>query len=125
MLASGDLVSRRYVRGRGRGGHRARGFPLHGRRRVAGVGRLRADDLVGVLPHGGGVLLRDSGRVPGLCRRGQSVPGRGESSGHGPLVLSCHGPYPYPHDHLVRGRDGLGERSDDVPSHRGGGENGL
>lgn len=125
---SGGLASHRYVRGRGRGGPRERDSPRPGRR-TAGVGRLRAGGLVGVLPHGGGDLLRDSGHVHVPCRgrHGLGAPGRGESSGRGPLFLSSHDPCPcpYPHDHLVRGRDDLGGRSDDVPSHRDGGESGL
>ena len=122
-LASGVLENHHYVRGLCRGGHRERDFPHRGRR-VGDVGRLRAGSLVGVLLHGVGVLLRDSDRVPYHGQPALGVPGRDESSARGPLSLSCHGPglfpYPYlclsPHDHLVRGRDGLGERSDDVPS---------
>ena len=134
---SGGLAShhRCYVRGRDRGGPHERGFPRHGRR-MAGVDHLRAAGaLVGVLPRGGGVLLRDSGHVHvrGRGHHGLSAPGRGGNSGRGPLFLSSHGPClfpcpcpcPYPHDHLVRGRDGLGGRSDDVPGHRDGGESGL
>ena len=138
VLASGDLVGHRYIRGHGRGAHGERRFSCHSYRRVASVGCLRARNLVGVLPRGGAILLRNSGRVRDLCRgrRGLSVPGNGESNGHGPLILSCHGPcpclglgpYPYPHDDIIRGRDGLGERnksSDDVLSHRDGGENAV
>jgi hypothetical protein len=135
---SGALASHRYVRGRGRGGLREKGFPRLGRR-MGGVDHLRAGSLAGVLPRGGGVLPRDSDHGHGPChgpcrgRRGLGAPGRGESSGRAPLFLSSHDPYPYPslcpypypHDHLVRGRDGLGGRSDGVPSHRDGGESGL
>jgi len=129
---NGGLASQHhhYVRGRGRGGPRERGFPRHGRR-MAGVGHLRAGGLVDVLPRGGDVLLRDSGHVRGRGRHGLSAPGRGASSGRGLLFLSSHDPClcpclcPYPHDHLVRGRDGLGGGGDDVPSHHDGGESGL
>ena len=131
---SGVLENHHYVRDLGRGEHRERGFPHRGRR-VGDVGRLRAGSLVGVLLQSAGVPLRDSGLVRVPCRdpfRGHpdlGVPGRGESSARGPLSLSCHGlflyPYPCPHDHLVRGRDGLGERSDDVPSRHDGDENVL
>jgi len=120
---SAVLVSRRYARGRGRGGHHERGSLPPGRR-VADVGLLRAGTPVGVLPRSAGVL-HDNDRVHGPCRdpyrghRGLGVPYHGENSVHGRLCLSCHGPCPYPHDH-GRGHDGLGERSGDVPSHRGG-----
>ena len=123
---SGVLASHRYARGRGRGGHRVRGSPPPGRR-MADVGRLRAGTPVGVLLRSAGVLRRDNDHVHGPCRhRGLGVPDHDENSVHGHLYLSCHGPCPcpYPHD---RGRDGLGERSGDVLSHRGGGgdESGL
>ena len=128
---SGDLASHRYAPGRGRGGHHERGSPRPVDRRMVVDGRLRAETLVGVPPRSAGVLLRDNDHVHDPCRahRGLGVPDHGASSVHGPLCLSCHGPCPfpcpYPHDH-GRGRDGLGERSGDVPSHRGGGdENGL
>ena len=128
-LVSGVLGNHHYVRGLGRGGHRERDFPRHGRR-VGDVGRLRVGSLVGVLLQSAGVPLRESGHVRVPCHvpyhvpfrghPGLGVPGRGESSARGPLSLSCHGPdlspypclFPCPHDHLVRGRDGLGERSD-------------
>lgn len=124
---SGDLASRhRYAPGRGRGGHHERGSPRPAGRQTTVVGRLRAETPVGVLPRGAGVLLRDNDRVHGPCRGHRGLGhDHGENSGHGLLCLSCHGPCPYPHDH-GRGRDGLGERSGDVPSHRGDGdENGL
>ena len=138
MLASGDLVGHRYVRGHGRGAHGERRFPCYSHWHVAGVGCLRAGNLVGVLPRGGAILLRNSSCVRDLCRspHGLSIPGNGENNSHGPLVLFCHspcpclclGPYPYPHDDIVRGRNGLGERSEssgDILSHQDGGENAV
>ena len=132
---SGAPASHRYARDRGRGGHHETGSPPPGRR-MADVGRLRAGTPVGALPRSAGGLHRDNDRVHGPCHdpylghRGLGVPYHGENSVHGRLCLSCHGPCPfpclYPHDH-GRGHDGLGERSGDVPSHRGGGgdESGL
>jgi hypothetical protein len=113
------LASHRYARGRGHGGHRERGSLRPGRR-MADDGRLRAGTPVGVLPRSAGVLHRDNDHVHGPCRghHGLGVPDHGENSVHARLCLSCHGPCPCPHD--GRGRDGLGERSGDVPSHRGG-----
>ena len=127
---SGDPASHRYARGRGRGGHHERGSPPPGRR-MADVVHLRAGTPVGVLPRSAGVLRRGNDRVHGpdhdpyRGHHGLGVPDHGENSGHGRLCLSCHGPCPFPcpcpHDH-GRGRDGLGETSGDVPSHRGGGD---
>ena len=126
---SGALANHRYAPGRGRGEHHETGSPHPVGRRMADVGRLRAGTPVDVLPRSAGVLLRDNDRVRGPCRghRDLGVPDHGENSAHDHLCLSCHGPCPfpcpYPHDH---GRDGLGERSGDVPSHRGDDdENGL
>lgn len=131
---SGDLASHHYARGRGHGGHHVRGSPRPGRR-IADVGRLHVGTPVGVLPRSAGVLLRDNDPVHGPCHdpyrvhRGLGVPAHGENSVHARLCLSCPGlcpfPCPYPHDR-GRGHDGLGERSGDVPSHHGGGdESGL
>ena len=90
---------------------------------MADVGHLRAGTPVGVLPRSAGVLRRENDRVhdPYRGHPGRGVPDHGENSVHGRPCLSCHGLCPYPHDH-GRGRDGLGERSGDVLSHRGGGD---
>ena len=101
---------------------------------MAGVGHLHAGTPVGVPPRGAaGVLLRDNDRVHDPYRDhgllGLSVPDHGERNGRGRLCLACHGPCPFlcpcPHDHHGRGRDGLGERSGDVPNHRDDGESAL
>ena len=125
---SGDLASRRYVHGHGRGGHRERDFPPLGRR-MADVGHLRAGAPVGVPLRGAGVLLPDNDRVHAPCRGHHDlrVPDHGERNARGRLFLSCHGlcPCPFLHDHLGRVRDGLGVRSGDVPNHRDDGESVL
>ena len=133
MWESDDQANRRYARDRDRGAHRARGCPLRGP--VDAGGRLHAA-LAGVLPHGAGVLPPDSEHVHGPCRDRDHGPFRGRpggSSGRGPRDLSFRDPCPYlfpclclfPHDHLVRGRDGLDEKSGGAPIHHGNGENGL
>ena len=98
---------------------------------MADVGHLHAGVPVGVLPRSAGVHRHDNDRVHGPFHdpyrghHGPGVPDHGENSVRGRLCLSCHGPCPfpcpYPHDR-GRGCDGLGERSGDVPSHRGGGD---
>jgi len=132
---SDDLASHHYVHGHDRGGHRERGF-LHPGRRMADVGRLRAGIPAGAPLHDAGVLLRDNDRVHhdpyphdhGLLL-GLSVPDHGERNVRGRLCLACHGPCPFlcpcPHDHPGHVRDGLGERSGDVPYHRDDGESAL
>ncbi len=127
MWGSGALESHHYARGRGRDGHHERGSPRPGRR-MADVGRLRAGTPVGVLPRGVGALHRDNDRVHGdpyhdpfLGHRGLGVD-HGANNGHGRLCLSGHGPCPCPYPYP---RDGLDERSGDVPGHHDDGESGL